>query len=573
MLTLSLQGEAVTDQPDSSSNYCKQHKGQELVLYCETCSETLCRDCVISTTKHANHRFDYIKKYRKRFLDVLDQKRALVDSLSKNVSEIEETRTIMLQEKAVVARDAESEIDRKAIEQKAKVQSRLASVTDGKLASLQTQRDHLSYACTDVMENLQRAQGIVENTADSEFTLVIKAVEQLEEVAKKASDVKQVPTVAPHNIALQMHRDEIHLYSGEPADPSKCTFSRESTEKVQVDESVSIPINVFTSDGKPCLGEQSVTVELHYICEVSVVPLDVQCINPGIYQVDFTPKNRGRHMLAIKVNGNHIFGSPSPMFVHMPYYKLGPPVATITGLKRPGGMLSWNGKILACECKGNRLVEIDRRHQTFREVASVKDGPAGLTADSDVNIYVTTCLDNQLHKLNRHGKHLKVTGKTGSGREEFKMANGVKIFNNKLYVCDSLNHRIKVYDLDLKLLEIIGKEGSKLGQFSKPIDLVFDQAGLMYVTEQLNNRIQVFSDKGVPLNVYQFNDIVTLHVHNNLLYVTHHKDSYVSVITTDGHMRVVSTLGKGYLHRPEEIRTDEDGFVYVTSHGDKVLVF
>ena len=51
------------DQPDSSSaTTCQLHKGQELALYCETCSKTLCRDCVIGSQEHKDHAYSYIEK-------------------------------------------------------------------------------------------------------------------------------------------------------------------------------------------------------------------------------------------------------------------------------------------------------------------------------------------------------------------------------------------------------------------------------------------------------------------------------------------------------------------------------
>ena len=46
-----------------------------------------------------------IKKYRKEFHEVLDRNRTFVDSLSKTLTEIEETRTNVLQEKTVIAQD------------------------------------------------------------------------------------------------------------------------------------------------------------------------------------------------------------------------------------------------------------------------------------------------------------------------------------------------------------------------------------------------------------------------------------------------------------------------------------
>ena len=561
---------AATDQSDTSSNYCQVHKGQELVVFCDSCSKTLCRDCVIDTTEHVQHSYGYIKKYRKQFLEVLEQNRALVDSLNETITEIEGTRANVLHEKEVVVKNVETEIDRKASEQKVKAHSKVASIANGKLATLQTQHDQLSRVYSEVVKSLQKAERTVENTADSEFPLVKRAVEQLKEVAKKARDVQPFPII-DSRIAVQIHRDEIHFYSGEPADPRRCTYSRESIKNVQLDKLVSISINVFTSEGKFCLGEQSVTVELHYLCEQTTIRLEIQCINPGQYQVDFTPRNRGRHMLAIKVNGRHIFGSPTPMFVHMPPHKLGAPVAVIEDLNRPGGLLNWNGRVLACDMNNDRLIEIEKWCPLVYNFAHVVNGPNELTSDSSSNIYLSTCEDNRLHKLDGQGQILKSIGSTGKGKEQFEYINGVNVSGSFLYICDTGNHRIKVYDLQLDLIEIIGKKGTKLGQFQDPGDLAFDREGNMYVAEQENNRIQVFSPQKKPIREYAVDCPITVHFFNNHLYITQSHQHCVTVMTTTGDH--VASFGTGYLQNPEGLVIDEDGFVYATSHYQKIIVF
>ena len=45
----------------------------------------------------------------------------------------------------------------------------------------------------------------------------------------------------------------------------------------------------------------------------------------------------------------------------------------------------------------------------------------------------------------------------------------------------------------------------------------------------------------------------------------------MSVITTSGEL--VAQVGEGYLQTPEGIAIDEDGYVYVTSHQTKILIF
>ena len=76
---------------------------------------------------------------------------------------------------------------------------------------------------------------------------------------------------------------------------------------------------------------------------------------------------------------------------------------------------------------------------------------------------------------------LKTIGSPGKGKEQFDFPNGVNVSGNLLYVCDDHNHRIKVYDLELNLKEMIGKKGTKLGQFQNPADLAFDSDDNMYV--------------------------------------------------------------------------------------------
>ena len=307
---------------------------------------------------------------------------------------------------------------------------------------------------------------------------------------------------------------QFHLYSGEPADPSNCTFENEDFKDVQIDKTFQVSIKVLDLSKSACPEEQSVTAELHHLQTLSVVQQRTlaKTVKPGQYLAEMFPKNRGRHMLAVKVNGRHIYDSPSSLFVHMPPQKLSCPVAIIDDLKRPGGLHKWNGKILACEHGNNRLVRLDKNSQVAHEIVGLKNGPCELSSDLSSNIYVTTIFDNCLHKFDKCFRVLKTIGSHGKGKEQFNFANGVNVSGNHLYVCDDENHRIKVYDLELNLREIIGKKGTKVGQFQNPADLAFDREGnmYMYVVERENSRIQVFSPQKKPLREYSINHPITV---------------------------------------------------------------
>ena len=63
-------------------------------------------------------------------------------------------------------------------------------------------------------------------------------------------------------------------------------------------------------------------------------------------------------------------------------------------------------------------------------------------------------------------------------------------------MCDSDNHRIQIFDLDLNFVQSIGSCGKKRGEFNSSFDVKFDTAGDMYVSELGNGRVQVMDRSG-----------------------------------------------------------------------------
>ena len=70
--------------------------------------------------------------------------------------------------------------------------------------------------------------------------------------------------------------------------------------------------------------------------------------------------------------------------------------------------------------------------------------------------------------------------------------------DGNVYVADTLNHRIQVFDPEGRFLCKWGTEGKGDGQFNEPLGLAIDGAGNVYVADAHNDRIQVF--KRVLLN-------------------------------------------------------------------------
>ncbi len=65
-----------------------------------------------------------------------------------------------------------------------------------------------------------------------------------------------------------------------------------------------------------------------------------------------------------------------------------------------------------------------------------------------------------------------------------------------VYVADTLNHRIQVFDIDGELIRSIGSQGSGEDQFYEPRGVTVDNAGNIYVADTWNARIVKLSSTG-----------------------------------------------------------------------------
>ncbi len=76
-------------------------------------------------------------------------------------------------------------------------------------------------------------------------------------------------------------------------------------------------------------------------------------------------------------------------------------------------------------------------------------------------------------------------------------ASGITVdINGTIYVADSANHRIKVFDSFGNFMLAFGSFGTGDGQFNTPKDVAVDQFGNLYVVDASNTRIQKFTTGG-----------------------------------------------------------------------------
>jgi len=75
-----------------------------------------------------------------------------------------------------------------------------------------------------------------------------------------------------------------------------------------------------------------------------------------------------------------------------------------------------------------------------------------------------------------------------------------------IYVLDSENVNIKVYDKKGRFLKVISRKGEGPGELLNPVDIYIDDKDLIYVCDSGNNRISIFSRQGDLVNSINFKE-------------------------------------------------------------------
>lgn len=144
----------------------------------------------------------------------------------------------------------------------------------------------------------------------------------------------------------------------------------------------------------------------------------------------------------------------------------GTPLRTLhlANIERPGG------------------VAIDRS----RGLLYVTDSPGPDSPDHYVRVYD---LDGQFLRSVGAGR--------GDGPGQLYFPTYVAVgAGGEVYVSDTMNGRVVVFDADGKFVRQIGERGDTFGQFDKPKGLAFDSFGNLYVVDSSWSVVQIFNLRG-----------------------------------------------------------------------------
>ena len=162
-----------------------------------------------------------------------------------------------------------------------------------------------------------------------------------------------------------------------------------------------------------------------------------------------------------------------------------------------------NDRLFVSDPGLRHILVFDANHKAEDVITDGMVEPGGLAIDKENRLlYVAdVALDQVLVYDADSFKLLRKMGTTGHNHElttpgDFAKPSGLALDpDGNLYVCDTLNNRVEIFDADGKFISTFGKAGDGPGYFSRPKGVAIDSDGHIWVADGMQDRVQVFNNE------------------------------------------------------------------------------
>ena len=590
----------LTPSAKKTIQYCYEHVDKEQELYCETCEQLICLKCALKGGNHHSHNCDNIKnayeRYKGEVRPSLEPMEGKLNTVKKALVHLDTRRGEVSDQREVIEdsiHDAIRELHQLLDVRKTELISVLHQITQAKLKNLATQRDEMETIQAQLNSCLDFVRKSLETESQGNILLMKKNIEKQ---VKELATPFQPDSLKP-NIEADMRfsfspevttacRNYGKVYLAGDLDPSQCQATGKGLETAVVGEKSIAILQTMNVSSEPC-SHPIKSLECELVSEItgSRVIGNIERRGQNQYEIGYQPTVKGKHQFLVKVEGQHIRGSPFTVAVKLPVQKLGHSILTIDRVKRPCGVaVNQRGEVVVTEFNKDCVSVFS---QCGSKLSSGTRGSGhgqfmysrGVAVDSEGNILVTDTGNHRIQKFTT-GMFLTAVGTKGSGPLQFNDPYDVTFnaTNNKVYVIDRCNDRVQVLNSDLTFSSTFGNKGSGKGQFKHPEGISCDSTGKVYVTDSFNHRIQVFTACGKFLRMFgrygkgrgELNYPAGITVDtDDIVYVSEFNNERVSVFTHEG--QFVTSFGRkgegpGEFNGPAGLAVDNCGIVYVCDH-------
>ena len=588
--------------PDQKIMQCSKHPGKELDLYCETCKEVICRDCILRV--HRDHQYDLatdaFPQQKNVLIGCVEPAEQQLASVNKALEDLDTLRGEITSQRQALETKIRSRIGVIHEALKAREEeliSQLDQMTGPKLKDVASQQDQLEMVATRLKSCCGFLQESLRTGSQVEILAMRKSfVQQVQDVTSSFKPESLVPEeqadlefVSDQNEITQICQQFGQLIDN-PVCHAKCHAEGTGLHVAMVGETATATVHVVDQKGREYQHPVEVSCKLVSSDGCSQVRGEARKVKDGEYRISYHPQHRGQYYLHIQVEDKHISGSPFPLSVLSTT-----PTNIISDVNRPAGLaLDNDGRLLVVE-KGRHCITIfsdDGQNKKSFGRYGARPGrlnqPCGIAISATGDILVCDQVNHRIQIFSPDGKSLRCIGTKGNGPLQFIYPVGISLHShsNKIYITDVLNHRVQILNEDLTFFREFGSKGSDNGQFQRPLYVSFDSTGNVYVADTDNHRVQVFTANGEYIRQFgewgsgegELNGPIGIAIDtNDMVYVSEWYNDRISIFTREGHfLRFFGSRGQGLgqFKNPSGITVSNNGVIYISDfYNGRVQVF
>lgn len=220
------------------------------------------------------------------------------------------------------------------------------------------------------------------------------------------------------------------------------------------------------------------------------------------YIVQAGAKNLGSPVGVVLDGDGNLYVTDSQLATVFKFNKEGTFVGELDGkgkFMRPAGIaLTSKGDKVIADIQANKVF-LFGNDDSFKGELPAPDFPAAfnrptyVTVDSADTIYVTDSMNFNVRVFDADGKFVRNLGQIGDTPGSFARPKGVAVDSDRnLYVLDAIFGNFQIFNPAGQLLLYVGQEGMLPGEMMLPSGIFIDRNDRIYVADTFNHRVQVF---------------------------------------------------------------------------------
>ena len=494
------------------------HQKEELKLFCKDCETAVCQTCVM--LDHKVHKLTLIEEeaanQRLEIKTVIEIQRHNLNEKLNVVTKLDEDYAKVIQQNETLKDDVHRFADGLIKTINAKMQNvtdAIENQTKKSLERLTAKRGEIQHQINVIESALQEADKLLKRSTTAEVVqlkktlqTIFQGVSETEPIVHDRSSLQEIVFVENQKMLDVVNGEEIgFLEEGYRTKAKESLAKGEGLKEGIVARKAQFNLITRNAGRKQGYNEQDrVSVEINDEKEREcVTEVRIDDNKDGIYNISYFPRVQGTIKLLVKVNGEHIDGSPFAVIVKpfqvKPVLRFGKPGSGEGMFKFPYGVAVSDGdEIVVTDALNHRIQVFDSNGTFLRsfghkgENAGEFKNPTGIAIDKDRNILVSEFCNHRVQILSWEGRHLGSFGGKGSLDSQLLHPWGLSLDSNgNVIVADTANKLIKIFTPDGKFVMKIGGQGS----LSYPIHCV--QCGEYFIALDRNEHcIKVFHREG-----------------------------------------------------------------------------